>query len=53
VSAGRTVELEQRLAPELVAGVRVFVDNKLIDQSASGRLTQLRERMMGARLGQA
>lgn len=49
---GRSVELEQRLAPELVAGVRVFVDNKLIDQSAAGRLTQLRERLMGARLGQ-
>jgi F-type H+-transporting ATPase subunit delta len=49
---GRTVELEQRIAPELVAGVRVFVDNKLIDQSAAGRLTQLRERMLGARLGQ-
>lgn len=47
---GRTVELRQRLAPELVAGVRVFVDNKLIDHSAAGRLNQLRERLMGARL---
>lgn len=47
---GRTVELRQRLAPELVAGVRVFIDNKLIDQSVAGRLTQLRERLMGARL---
>lgn len=49
---GRTVGLEQRLAPELVAGVRIFIDNKLIDQSAAGRLVQLRERLMGARLGQ-
>jgi len=47
---GKTVELEQRSAPELVAGVRVFVDNKLIDQSASGRLEELRGRLLGARL---
>lgn len=49
---GKSVELEQRSAPELVAGVRVFVDNKLIDQSAAGRLQDLRGRMLGARIGQ-
>ncbi|HVS17924.1 MAG TPA: ATP synthase F1 subunit delta [Planctomycetota bacterium] len=48
---GKSVELEQRSAPALVAGVRVFVDNKLIDQSAAGRLHELRGRMLGARLG--
>jgi len=47
---GKTVDLEQRPAPGLVAGVRVFVDNKLIDQSAAGRLQELRGRLMGARL---
>jgi F-type H+-transporting ATPase subunit delta len=47
---GKTVALEARVVPELVAGVRVFVDNKLIDQSAVGRLQGLRERMMAARL---
>jgi F-type H+-transporting ATPase subunit delta len=47
---GKTVTLEARIVPELVAGVRVFVDNKLIDQSAVGRLEGLRERMLAARL---
>ena len=47
---GKTVELKQRLVPDLLAGVRVFVDNKLIDQSATGRLEELRGRLLGARL---
>lgn len=47
---GKTVELENRVRPELLAGVRVFVDNKLIDHSATGRLDRLRTRMLDARL---
>jgi F-type H+-transporting ATPase subunit delta len=47
---GKHVELESRLRPELIAGVRVFVDNKLIDQSAAGRLEGLRGRLRHARL---
>jgi F-type H+-transporting ATPase subunit delta len=47
---GRQVQLEQRLAPDLLAGVRVFIDNKLIDQSAAGRLEGLRSKLLGARL---
>ena len=46
----KQVELETKSAPELIAGVRVWVDNKLLDQSASGRLERLRARLLGARL---
>lgn len=47
---GKQVELENRVRPELLAGARVFVDNKLIDQSAAGRLEGLRGRLLAARL---
>ena len=47
---GKTVSLETRIVPELLAGVRVFVAGKLVDQSAVGRLADLRGRMMAARL---
>jgi F-type H+-transporting ATPase subunit delta len=46
---GKQVKLENRLAPELMAGARVIVDNKLLDQSATGRLEGLRQRMLRAR----
>ena len=47
---GKQVSLEARLQPDLMAGVRVFVDNKLIDSSASGRLETLRTKLLAARL---
>jgi F-type H+-transporting ATPase subunit delta len=47
---GKEVLLETRIEPELIAGVRVIVDNRLIDQSALGRLEGLRGRLLGARL---
>lgn len=47
---GKKVELKGRVDPKLIAGVRVFVDNKLIDQSAAGRIEGLRTAMLGARL---
>jgi len=47
---GKTVTLETRIVPELLAGVRVFVDNKLLDQSAVGRLEGLRSRLLAAPL---
>jgi F-type H+-transporting ATPase subunit delta len=46
----KRVELETKSAPELVAGVRVWVDNKLLDQSAAGRLERLRAKLLSARL---
>jgi F-type H+-transporting ATPase subunit delta len=47
---GKRVELKTNVAPELIAGVRVIVDNRLIDQSAQGRLDALRAKLMRARV---
>jgi len=47
---GKQVLLSARHNPELIAGVRVFVDNRLIDQSAVGRLESLRRKLSLARL---
>lgn len=47
---GKEVLLESRLAPELLAGARVLVDNRMIDFSAQGRLEQLRSKLAAARL---
>ncbi len=47
---GKQVLLSSRVNPELIAGVRVFVDNRLIDQSAAGRLDSLRRKLSLARL---
>jgi len=47
---GKQVLLSSRVNAELLAGVRVFVDNRLIDQSAVGRLESLRRKLSVARL---
>lgn len=47
---GKEVLLENRTNPELVGGVRVFVDAKMIDYSVQGRLQGLRRKMMEAEL---
>lgn len=47
---GKEVRLENRLVPELIGGVRVFVDNRLLDQSVRGRLAGLRKRLNAAPL---
>lgn len=47
---GKQVRLQTRVQPELLAGVRVFVDNKLVDFSAAGRLEGLRSKLLAARL---
>ena len=49
---GKRVQLENRVASGLVAGVRVTVDNKMIDFSVKGRLEGLRRRMMESALPQ-
>jgi F-type H+-transporting ATPase subunit delta len=48
---GKQVQLETRLEPGLLAGARVWIDNKLLDQTASGRLERLRAKLLGARIG--
>lgn len=47
---GKEVLLENRIDEELVGGVRVFVDAKMIDFSVQGRLRGLRRKMMDAEL---
>jgi F-type H+-transporting ATPase subunit delta len=47
---GKTVRLTQRVAPELLGGVRVFVGSRMIDGSATGRLEGLRRRLLDAPL---
>jgi len=47
---GKEVLLEQRANPGLIAGVRVLVDNRLIDQSVLGRLEGLERRLRTARV---
>lgn len=47
---GKEVMLENRINSDLVGGVRVFVDNRLIDYSVKGRLAGLRRRMMETEL---
>ena len=47
---GKRVMLEQRIVPDLVGGVRVFVGANMIDQSVQGRLEGLRRQMVEAPL---
>jgi len=47
---GARVRLSQRTREELLAGVRVFVGARLMDQSVQGRLEALRRRLEGARV---
>lgn len=46
----KRVVLQNTVLPELLAGVRVVVDNRLLDFSASGRLEGLRRKMLEAPL---
>lgn len=44
----KSVRLENRVVPDLIAGVRVIADNKMIDFSARGRLEGLRRKLLAA-----
>jgi F-type H+-transporting ATPase subunit delta len=44
---GKRVLLEERTDPDVLAGVRVRVGDRLIDGSAAGRLQRLREELLG------
>ena len=43
---GKKVELEERIAPEILAGLRLRVGDRLIDGSAVDRLRRMREELM-------
>ena len=47
---GKDVVLENEVDPSLVGGVRVFVDNRMIDNSVQGRLNGLQRKLREARL---
>ncbi len=46
----RVISLQNRLAPELLGGVRVTVGSRMIDSSLAGRLEGLKKRLMNAPL---
>ena len=48
---GKDVILKNEVDPSLVGGVRVFVDNRMIDNSVQGRLSGLQRKLQEARLG--
>ena len=50
---GKRVTLENKVVPELIAGVRVTADNRMIDFSARGRLDGLRRSMLASALPSA
>ncbi len=47
---GKQVSLRASVAPALIAGARIVVDNRLLDLSAQGRLEGLRVKLNSARL---
>lgn len=47
---GKEVQLTSRIEPDLIGGVRVTVDHRMLDQSLRGRLRELRERLVQARI---
>jgi len=47
---GKHVILENRIAPDLVGGIRVFVGASMIDYSVQGRMDGLRRKLLDARL---
>ena len=48
---GKEVYLKNDVDPGLVGGVRVFVDNRMIDNSVQGRLDGLNRKLREVRLG--
>lgn len=47
---GKSVRLHAEVTPELVGGVRVLVDSRMLDASVQGRLAGLRQRLLAAPL---
>jgi len=47
---GKTLTLENRVVPELIGGLRVLVESKMIDASLVGRLEGMRKELMSAPL---
>jgi len=48
---GKRIELEEEIDPALLAGVRVWLGDRMIDGTAAGRLAELRTGLMALRGG--
>jgi len=47
---GRELTLENRIVPELIGGLRVVVESKMIDASVAGRLEGMKKQLLSAAL---
>lgn len=45
---GRPVHVEQEVVPDLIGGLRLYVNNEVMDESLAGRLERMREFLSGA-----
>ena len=50
---GKTVTLKNEIDPSLMGGARVLVENRMVDFSLSGRLSELKKRMLESPIGSA
>jgi len=50
---GKQLELRNRVVPELIGGVRVLVESKMIDASVAGRIEGMRKHLLAAALPRA
>ena len=48
-ATSRTVVLESRVRPEILGGLRLFVESKLIDASQASKLDRLKKLLLAAR----
>jgi F-type H+-transporting ATPase subunit delta len=52
-ATGRKIDLEEGVRPELLAGVRITVDSRLIDGSVEARIRRIREGLRAVAVGGA
>jgi len=50
---GKELSLENRIVPELIGGVRIVVESKMLDASVAGRLEGMRKRLLSTPLPHA
>ncbi len=46
----KTVELHARIAPELIGGIQILLDNRVIDGSVKGQIAELRRQLRSVRV---
>lgn len=50
---GRPVHVEQEVVPDLIGGLRLYVNNEVLDESLAGRLERMREFLSGAQVDES